>query len=123
MQAAYAQARLIPPACSAPLANAVDQLLLEATQQLFGIALDASQAAQSKWRIDDGGLDLRGGGGVFTSAAWLASRAQVYSIVESGSAWEISAEIDQLGETIWTGSKPTSRVQAVHSIPQSHSWF
>ena len=34
--------RMISPSLSAPLAEAVDQLLLETTEQLFGFELDAS---------------------------------------------------------------------------------
>ena len=67
--------RMVAPGVSAPLAESVDQLLLETTQQLFGFELDAARAAQAQRRIGDGGLGLRRRGGQYAAAAWLASWA------------------------------------------------
>ena len=85
--------RLVPPAHSAPLAVAVDHLLLETTQQLFSFELDAARAAQIQRRVGDGGLGLRRRGGPFASAAWLASWAQCYQGVFAGTAWELADDL------------------------------
>ena len=61
--------RLAPPAHTAPLAESVDQLLLEIIQRLFSFELDASQADQARWRIRDAGLSLRSRRGAYAAAA------------------------------------------------------
>ena len=78
--------RHLPPTATLQLARGVDQLLLEATQQLFSFELDAARAALIQRRVSDGGLGLRRRGGPFASAAWLASWAQCYQGVCLGPA-------------------------------------
>ena len=81
---------MVPPGASAPLAESVDQLLLETTNRLFGFELDATRAALMQRRLGDGGLGLRRRGGPHAAAAWLASWAQCYKAVHAHTSWEFS---------------------------------
>ena len=75
-----------------PLGQAIDQLILETAQQLFGIELDASPAVKVKWRISDEGFSFQSRSGAFAAAAWPASWTQYYHVVHARTAWRLQAD-------------------------------
>eukprot|EP00973_Karenia_brevis_P054971 7643128-Karenia_brevis.AAC.1 len=87
--------RMVHPGVTGPLAESVDQLLLETINQLFGFELDSARAALMQRRLGDGGLGLRRRGGPFAAAAWLASWGQCYKAVHEGTSWQIAMPLSE----------------------------